>query len=124
MGFRAESLWNFALFLYCEETDKLRVFFRKTDDRLAVRNRSWKPGWGHAGLSFIQRDLKISKDVSKSAELSKNNTGKDTENYKSIVSVPILNPNDTPDSDGYPIGVLVITSSSENQFDERVHKDM
>ncbi len=90
--------------------------FRKCDDRIPIKNRSWKEGNGHVGICFAQGEMIINRVEAKDSELKKafGYTDDDLQYYCGTVSAPIFS-NDDPSK---PIGVLNITSSNGNQFKE------
>jgi hypothetical protein len=115
-GYKGDSLYNFALYMYDENSGDLFIKWRSHDNRLTTSNRRWKPGFGHVGLAFIQGEAKICQDIATSSELSDSATiESDKKNYRSFISVPI--------KDSYnilggnkPLGVLVFTSNHVSQF--------
>jgi hypothetical protein len=115
-GYKGDSLYNFALYLYDKNSEDLCIKWRSHDNRLTTSNRRWKPGFGHVGLAFIQGEAKICQDIAISSELSDSATiESDKTNYRSFISVPI--------KDSYnilggnkPLGVLVFTSNHVSQF--------
>ncbi|MDI2589979.1 GAF domain-containing protein [Pseudomonas sp. 681] len=115
-GYKGDSLYNFALYMYDETSEELCIKWRSHDNRLNTSNRRWKPGFGHVGLAFIQGEAKICQDIAISSELSDSATiESDKKNYRSFISVPI--------KDSYnilggnkPLGVLVFTSNHVSQF--------
>ncbi|QBG35593.1 GAF domain-containing protein [Litorilituus sediminis] len=120
-GYRSQSLYNIALYMYNHEEDHLFMIERDCDSRLPQRNRDWKPGHGHVGLAFLHKQTKISGDITKSDELATNNTTEsDKNNYKSFISLPILSCEDDGDVNNEikPLGVLVLTSADESQFEQ------
>ncbi|WP_409161594.1 GAF domain-containing protein [Pectobacterium sp. B2J-2] len=112
-GYKSESKFNIALYLYDSSSDLLTVKARLCDDRLQKRNRSWKSGFGHVGLTHLHKEIKICPDITKSSEL-KSDDDNDNINYRSFLSVPIMSPDKTPADEC--IGVLVLTSADANQF--------
>ncbi|WP_374973171.1 GAF domain-containing protein [Spongiibacter marinus] len=119
-GYNGDSLYNFAIYIYEEEQDVLRLAYRECDNRINTQNRDWQPGKGHVGITFMQKGLRICNDVAASTELSPSE--KSSEYYKSFVSVPILAPEDDESSNVKPIGVLVVTSSHIGQFEKEIIK--
>lgn len=120
-GYGSDAFYNFALYLINENEQELFIAWRSHDNRLQVSNRKWRPGFGHVGLTYIHDEIKICHDISKSTELSSNTqVGSDQNKYKSFLSVPIRdNSFDEGKTKGThrPIGVLVLTSNKESQFD-------
>lgn len=128
--FQAEDLYNFAVYLYNESEDVLRVAWRVCDSRIKPKNREWKPGEGHVGLCYTRKSEIFSNNVPESEELDRDEPD-DDEKYVSMVSIPIFRSGDFPNvhsgSSGVnhnanPLGVFVVTSSAPNQFDEELHK--
>jgi hypothetical protein len=120
-GYKSDSLYNICLYLYNNDSDSLEVVSRDCDNRLPQRNRSWKPGHGHVGLAFLHKEIKICPDITKSNELGSNAIeGEDNKHYRSFISIPILRCDDNGDvnNDKAALGVLVLTSSKADQFDE------
>jgi len=116
LGFAsAMARYNFAVYLYHEEEQKLKVFFRECDNRIEQTNRSWTPGVGHVGICYARRTTIISPDIYTSPELWKDGKDSDRDNYRSMASTPIFADSDTV------LGVLVTTSSIPNQFSENEH---
>ena len=111
-----EALFNIAVYEYSEQTRKLRVVWRKNDDRLKTRNRDWELGFGHIGVCFQREKTLFSDDVSEAGSDNPITTdvAEDKEQYKSMVSTPIW-------LDKERKGVCVITSSKPMQFDKEVH---
>lgn len=117
-GYRGEDMYNICLYMYNIEQDLLDIKWRIHDNRLKVSNRQWAPGHGHVGLTYIQDELKICKDIFESTELSLSSSlPEDKKNYRSFLSIPI---SDTAKlkGGGNPIGVLAFTSSAIGQFSE------
>ncbi len=120
-GYREGSLYNIALYIYSPETKLLHIRWRDCDKRLGQTNRSWQPGFGHVGLSFLHNEIKICPDISKSTELTNSYTETDTKQYRSFLSVPIsecqrTTDNETDGSSQKPFGVIVLTSATPEQF--------
>ncbi|EKN4074939.1 GAF domain-containing protein [Yersinia enterocolitica] len=112
-GYKSESKFNIALYLYDPASNSLNVRARLCDDRLQQRNRSWKSGFGHVGLTHLHKEIKICPDITKSSELNSDDEN-DNINYRSFLSVPIMSPDSTLNEKC--IGVLVLTSADANQF--------
>ncbi len=74
------------------------------------------------GLCFSRQELMLSKDISKTPELAKDNKKSDNENYKSIVAVPVAKVGMGVDETECLLGVLVVTSSHPDQFKRSEHK--
>ena len=128
--FRAEDLYNFAVYLYDENDDVLRVAWRKCDSRIDCQDREWKPGEGHVGMCYARKSEIFSNNVPNSDELERDEP-EDDGKYVSMVSIPVFQSGDFPGNesgsfnaspDAEPLGVLVVTSSAPNQFDEKLHK--
>lgn len=117
-GYDGDSLYNIALYLYDKKSDDLFIAWRKHDDRMTTSNRRWKPGFGHVGLTFVQQEAKICRDILESSELANSATSEptDKQRYRSFLSIPINDSCNTHDGKK-PLGVLVFTSSHVAQFD-------
>ncbi|MBV1790270.1 GAF domain-containing protein [Marinobacterium sp. D7] len=114
-GFKAGVLWNIALY-GLNADNELEPIWRKCDERIKPRNRTWKPGFGVAGMSFLHKSIKYYEDIKENA-VNDDNTISDLETYRSIIAIPVIPCEDESSSDDFnPSGVLVITSSSESQF--------
>ncbi|WP_413163429.1 GAF domain-containing protein [Aeromonas salmonicida] len=113
-NFVSESRYNIALYIYDQESKELEVVSRRCDDRIHRKNRRWKPGFGHVGLTYIHKELKICPDITKSNEL-KISDSSDKKNYCSFISVPIITYNED-NEDNECLGVLVLTSAIPEQF--------
>tara|TARA_Y100000780_G_C13685751_1_gene417643 strand:+ start:59 stop:997 length:939 start_codon:yes stop_codon:yes gene_type:complete len=117
-SFNGKSLYNFCLYVHNTDEDKLTIRWRDHDNRLATSGRSWLPGHGHVGLTFIQDELKICQDIVESSELSSTSSNRtDEKNYRSFLSIPVRDPENVS-AGRKPLGVLVFTSSSPSQFSE------
>lgn len=113
--FESGVLWNIALYTPRENGD-LSPVWRMHDKRIEVKNRPWPPGFGVVGLSFLHRTIKYYEDISKTTEIV-TDSSKDKETYKSIIAIPVIPCEDgSSDKQHNPIGVLVLTSNKENQF--------
>lgn len=120
-NFIYDSKYNFALYLYSESENKLKVFHREVDTRLTQQNRAWSPGAGHIGFCYANKITLISNDVILSKELSQGMTESDKKNYRSIAATPIFyGIEKTKDTDKVR-GVFIVTSSIPNQFSEKIH---
>ena len=112
-GYKGESKFNIALYMYDTNSGSLKVRARLCDDRLTKRNRSWKSGFGHVGLTHLHKEIKICPDITKSSELSSDDEN-DNINYRSFLSVPVMSSDQALTDEC--IGVLVLTSADANQF--------
>lgn len=114
--YSGQDLYNICLYLYDMPNDNLIIKWRSCDDRLQTSNRSWKPGAGHVGLTFILNELKICHDIYESTELSNSASNPiDKSKYRSFLSVPIKDSSKVI-TGGKPLGVLVFTSNAYGQF--------
>lgn len=113
-GYESKSRYNIALYVYNPENEKLEVAARHCDDRIERKDRPWKPGFGHVGLTYLHKELKICPNISKSSEL-KITSHADKLNYCSFISVPILTYREG-NTDNDCLGVLVLTSALPEQF--------
>lgn len=118
--YKEGSLYNIALYIYDPETNLLNIRWRDCDKRLRQTNRSWQPGFGHVGLSFLHNEIKMCPDISKSTELTSSYTESDTRQYRSFLSVPISEcqrpDHGTDGASQKPFGVIVLTSVAPEQF--------
>lgn len=129
-GFKAETLYNFAVYLYNEDEEILRVAWRECDPRINRQDRDWRPREGHVGMCFATRKELFSNNVLESDELNHDDP-EDEEKYVSMVSIPIFHSGDFPDdrngsasgsNNTKPIGVFIVTSNVSDQFDRDLHK--
>lgn len=117
--YKADAFYNFAFYMYNKQSDELSIKWRSYDNRLEVSNRSWKPGFGHVGLAFVQGEAKICQDITTSSELSNSSAdAADKKKYRSFISIPIKDSYTVmePKAGTKPLGVLVFTSSHVSQF--------
>ncbi|PSW57085.1 GAF domain-containing protein [Photobacterium leiognathi] len=114
--YEESSLYNIALYVYNDESDKLDVKMRFHDERIRIQNRSWSPGMGHVGMAFLHKEIKCCPDIEQSTELS-SKSEHDYKTYRSFISVPIIACEDNESTEARPHGVLVLTSAKENQFE-------
>lgn len=113
--FKSGVLWNIALYTPQDDGNLVPVW-RMHDKRIEVKNRAWPPGFGVVGLSYLHKTIKYYEDISKSTEAILSSTN-DKETYKSIIAIPVIPCEDGSSSKNHsPVGVLVITSSEEAQF--------
>lgn len=112
--YKSESKFNIALYIYSEDKQQLVVNSRICDDRIIRKDRAWKPGFGHVGLTYLHKELKICPNIHESNELKISNPS-DGKNYCSFLSVPILAYQQGSDAQEC-LGVLVLTSALPNQF--------
>lgn len=127
--YSGEARYNFALYRYDAESKKLYPYHRVVDSRISTRGRHWQPGKGHIGLCFTKGEVLYSPDVTKSPELAQDHEKGDAENYRSFISVPVFRSvrgfeNENARGSDYVEGVLVVTSSEPEQFDERAHSNL
>lgn len=114
-NFQSGVLWNIALYGPNNDGDLIPIW-RMCDERIQPRNRSWKPGFGVVGLSYLHKTIKYHEDISKNMD-SKHNSEADMETYRSIIAVPVVPCEDgSSSSEHKPSGVLLITSSAAEQF--------
>lgn len=120
-GYESKSRYNIALYIYDPNEEQLVVQARHCDDRIDRKDRPWKAGFGHVGLTYLHKELKICPDIHKSSELKITNSS-DKINYCSFISVPILTYHeDSTENDC--LGVLVLTSALPEQFSLARDKD-
>ncbi|MDW2030153.1 GAF domain-containing protein [Vibrio sp. 665] len=114
-AFESGVLWNIALYTP-QDDGVLAPVWRMHDKRIEVKNRVWAPGFGVVGLSFLHKTIKYYDNIAKSSETIKT-SATDSETYKSIIAIPVIPCEDGSSQQNHsPVGVLVITSSDENQF--------
>lgn len=120
-GYESKSRYNIAFYIYDVEQDQLVVSSRHCDDRIDRKDRAWKSGFGHVGLTYLHKELKICPNINNSTELKITNSS-DKINYFSFISVPILTySEDNTENDC--LGVLVLTSALPEQFSLTRDKD-
>lgn len=120
-GYKSQSRYNIALYIYDPDVEQLVVAARHCDDRIDRKDRPWKSGFGHVGLTYLHKELKICPDINKSSEL-KITDSSDKINYCSFISVPILTYHED-DTENDCLGVLVLTSALPEQFSLSRDKD-
>lgn len=122
--YKSESKYNIALYFYSSLDDVLFVVARDCDSRLGRRNRRWKPGIGHVGLSFLYKSPMFCPNIEESNEISGTCSQGDLQNYRSFASFPILRCDDDGDlANGHKAqGVLVLTSALKEQFQQERDK--
>jgi hypothetical protein len=114
-SYKEQSLYNIALYAYNDSSAKLEVKKRFYDERISVKNRDWRPGIGHVGMTFLHKAIKCCPNIQNSTELTVTSE-RDSKYYCSFISVPILACEDDEQTDNNPHGVLVLTSAMESQF--------
>lgn len=111
-GFRANDRFNFMLFV--RDGDILAPEMRRTDKAIAVKNRTWKIGEGHAGRAIMEPRPVVTAYLPDSAMWSKAGDAAqdalDRVNYASAVSVPLRNAAGNADR------VFIVTSSRRDHF--------
>lgn len=120
-GYESKSRYNIAFYLYDPKDEQLEVCARYCDDRIDRKDRPWKSGFGHVGLTYLHKELKICPNINNSSELKITNAS-DKVNYCSFISVPVLT-YDENNTDNDCLGVLVLTSALPNQFSLQRDKD-
>jgi len=114
-----EALYNFAVYLYDDQTNLLKLAYRDNDSRLTRNDRSWGIGDGHVGQCFVQkRTIFLSlTDDNQHSDAVQTTQFKDTDikYYRSMVATPLLKRNNEIS------GVLIVTSSGQNQFVKEIH---
>jgi hypothetical protein len=103
----AKLFYNLAVYIYDPLEQILKVAWRKSHPQIRIQNRTWKPGFGHIGHCFLQKEVIITPDLCDGR--FPNSTVDDKEYYRAAAAVPILD-------DGQAIGVFVITSNEPGQF--------
>ena len=116
IGYTNDDLYNFAVYYWNSNRKCLEIAFRQCDDRIVIKNRSWKPGHGHVGECYIKEKTIFTRVEAKDSDLINafGYTEIDLRYYCATVSTPIFE-SKNPTS---PLGVLNITSSNGNQFKE------
>jgi GAF domain-containing protein len=122
-GYSASAKHNIAVYLHDDETDQLRKFYRVVDDRIKIRNRPWKPGFGHVGLCFQREKAIISSDIRNAPQLTEDMGRGDETDYRSIAAAPIFEL-DSEFETRQPRGVLIVTSSRPGQLSESRHETL
>ena len=110
------AMYNVAVYSLKPESNLLELDFRKYDDRIKAINRKWKAGVGHVGQCFSTEQTIFCRDIEENIRTTnKESSRKEDKNYyRSIIAEPIKQNQKT-------IGVVVITSSMPDQFDEDTH---
>jgi hypothetical protein len=123
LGFKSDSKYNIAVYLYDDDSNSLKNFFRVSDNRISTRNRSLEPGFGHIGLCYLREKAIISPDVQKAPELTGDMSEGDETDYRSIAAAPIfeLNP---PGETRRARGVFIVTSDKAGQLTEIQHETL
>jgi hypothetical protein len=116
LGFASgEGLFNIAVYLHDPVEGTLVQAFRSHDDRLRIRNREWRAGEGHVGLSFARGDaLSVLPDLGASPGFFLLEDDLDRRQYGSLASALLQ------DLEG-KAGVLVLSSSKPGQFTYEQH---
>jgi len=119
-AFERNELWNFAVYLWDEQTQELIPVWRDRHPQHPSKGdgRHWRDGEGHVGHAFRRRDALITPDAQVPAIRDLMAAGEkeqpyDAATYRSFVSQPISALGDTK-----PFGVLVATSNLPNRFDK------
>lgn len=113
--FEGTALYNVAVYL--EVDGRLHVAQRLHDDRLTINNRAWRPGDGLVGICFIRGENQFHTHIAGNAPDILRTTQPqpgDSASYNSYLASPLT-------VDGKILGVVVVTSSASNQFDEDLH---
>lgn len=118
-GYQANSLWNFVLYWVeggAPNATNMAVKWRAHDDRLVPLNRTWARGVGHIGRCWVQDKMLISPPNFVTSELRDIDCPRreDDTYYNSVLVTPIK-------IDSQVLGVLVITSSTDGQFNAEEH---
>ncbi|MNN31355.1 hypothetical protein D3C81_1450420 [compost metagenome] len=119
-GYQNGSLYNMAIYLHIQKDNLLKIAWRNCDSRIQRSERTWEPGFGHVGLTYIHNEMKICPDIQASSELGNSSTPSDSKQYRSFLSVPINDCSSQIEEDSAPRkkphGVLVLTSAHSGQF--------
>lgn len=114
--YEGDALYNMAVYLFNSQDDLLEMSFRRCDDRIVPKNRTWGVGLGHIGLCYAKDETVFCKDITK--DISTTNVESERQEdrvyYRSIIAEPIR-------LDEQKIGVFIVTSSQPSQFDEDIH---
>ena len=121
-NFKSNELWNFAVYIYNEEAQRLESVWRKKHPNHPSKGeaRTWKQGQGHVGKAFSDGTAKITGDAldpNVSSLMSPPSTlvrNYDRQAYRSFASIPIVLENDLE----IVYGVLVATSDEVNRFNK------
>lgn len=121
-NFQSNELWNFAVYIYNEETQRLESVWRRKHPNHPSKEeaRTWKQGQGHVGKAFSDGTAKITGDAldpNVASLMSPPNTllrSYDRQAYRSFASIPIVLENDLE----IVYGVLVATSDKVNRFNK------
>lgn len=110
------AMYNVAVYSLKSESNLLELDYRKHDDRIKAINRTWKSGVGHVGQCFSTEQTIFCRDIEENIRTTNQESSRkeDKDYYRSIIAEPIKNNEKT-------IGVVVITSSQENQFNQEIH---
>lgn len=110
------AMYNIAVYRINTDSNLLELDFRKHDDRIQAINRKWKAGVGHVGQCFSTEQTIFCRDIEDNIRTTNRESSRkeDKDYYRSIVAEPIK-------YNQKIIGVVVITSSQPEQFDESIH---
>jgi hypothetical protein len=109
-GFREADLFNFML--YRREGDVLKPEARKTHEAIAVQNRTWAVGEGHAGKAILETGPIVTPYLPETPMWKSDpaHDAADRANYASAVSVPLKS------ADGKTDRLFIVTSSRRDHF--------
>ena len=126
-GFRPWDKYSFAVYLYDQEEDLLKCFYREADIGRPLENRNWRPGRGHIGTCFTRKTALISRDVNELDFLVEDQEEErgDFDIYRSMASVPIVRGANYPIPEDVEIlGVFIVTSDRPQQFSKAEHETL
>ena len=107
--------YNFAIYL-TQDQNNLMLCFRECDTRIVRKDRSWTKGVGHVGKCFALGETSFSDNATLDSTTTSERIARpeDQSYYKSVIAEPIKVNQDI-------VGVFIITSSKENQFQKDIH---
>ena len=122
-GFGGDEKWNFAVYLYSQDSDLLVPVWRQKARNHPSQGggRTWGRGEGHVGKAFVDRRPIITSDAQhpEAATLSAapvtSQKPYDNAAYRSFATFPIGWAG--PEGSDLPLGVLVATSDRAGRFD-------
>ena len=97
-GFDTSEIWNFAVYIYDDQPGRPVPVCRQKARNYPSKDasgRSWKPGTGHVGIAFAQREARITADASNPDLSLFGATGSNARDYDgrayiSFISQPIF----------------------------------
>jgi len=113
-NFRNDSLYSLSIYLFDKRQSKLILKARLCDDRINQRNRSWNVGDGYVGTCYLVGEPVIWPDAALDKTPIVSSRIEDNEYYRAVIAIPIK-------CNSVVVGVLIVTSSKPEQFDEYLH---